>query len=191
MLAIADYGRHDNIAWIEATAENAPLEPPYDLIVAGASVHWMDHEIIFPRLGRALAPGGWIAIVDGDAPTDPPWGEVWVAFLTRWIRRMGGVYDPDGYRAKMNAYHAWLDIHGTQTFSQIVEQPVDDFIACQHSRATWARNRMGPKLSQQFDTELRDLLSNHSCDDQLCYQVETTVTVGRVHDNRAARSQRC
>src|SRR5439155_17899141 len=37
-------GDHPNLRWIVGRAEDVPLAPPYALITAGASLHWMDWE---------------------------------------------------------------------------------------------------------------------------------------------------
>jgi len=58
---------NERIRWIQGTAENAPLDPPYGLVTTGASLHWMDPDIVMPRFGEALAPGARVAIVDTDS----------------------------------------------------------------------------------------------------------------------------
>ena len=39
-----------NIDWICAGAEEGIGDGPYDLVTAGASLHWMKHEVVFPKL---------------------------------------------------------------------------------------------------------------------------------------------
>lgn len=41
-----------------------PLGPPYGLVTAGSSLHWMDWEVVLPRIGRLLSPEGCLAIVN-------------------------------------------------------------------------------------------------------------------------------
>jgi SAM-dependent methyltransferase len=43
-------GRHPNIRWVHARVEDASLDDAYDLVTAGASIHWMTRETLFPRL---------------------------------------------------------------------------------------------------------------------------------------------
>src|SRR5687767_15958693 len=59
-------GDDPRITWIHSRAEDAPLSPPYGLIVAGASLHWMDPTVVLPRFRDALAPGARLAIVHND-----------------------------------------------------------------------------------------------------------------------------
>ncbi len=57
-------GDDPRIRWILGRAEDAPLSPPYGLITVGASLHWMEPEIVLPRFRDALAPGAYLAILD-------------------------------------------------------------------------------------------------------------------------------
>ncbi|HZC47144.1 MAG TPA: class I SAM-dependent methyltransferase, partial [Candidatus Acidoferrum sp.] len=42
------------IRWIQSAIEHAPLDPPYGLIVAASSIHWMDLDRTLPRFAEAL-----------------------------------------------------------------------------------------------------------------------------------------
>jgi len=46
------------------------LDPPYGLIVAASSIHWMALDRTLPRFADALAEGAMLAVLDGDAPVD-------------------------------------------------------------------------------------------------------------------------
>lgn len=61
-----DNGAHPNVEWLVANAEDAVLSGPYDLVTAGASIHWMRHDIVFPKLVAAMPTDGVLAIVSGD-----------------------------------------------------------------------------------------------------------------------------
>ncbi|MFN3521428.1 MAG: hypothetical protein ACK4YQ_04215 [Phenylobacterium sp.] len=50
-----------------------------------ASLHWMTHAVLFPKLADALAPDGIIAAVDGDGPADAPWLADHQAVVVRWL----------------------------------------------------------------------------------------------------------
>ena len=56
----------EKIRWIHAAIEDAALQPPYALIVAGDSIHWFDWQTAFRRFRDVLAPTGWLAIVFRD-----------------------------------------------------------------------------------------------------------------------------
>lgn len=186
MLALArtrDGARHGNIRWLCARAEDLDLEPPLHLAVAGAAIHWIDPAILFPKLARALAPGAPIAVVEGDAPTRAPWIEAYRAAVIDWVGRLGGRWNDGAHQARMNAHEAWLDVQGRETFTRRVRQPLEDLIACQHSRATWARRRMGP-LADDFDAHLRAALAPAAQDGLLAYEMETRLTWGWAREAR-------
>ena len=58
-------GDHPRLRWILGRAEDAPLQPPYSLMTAAASFHWMDRQTVLPRLHDALAPDGILVIIGG------------------------------------------------------------------------------------------------------------------------------
>jgi SAM-dependent methyltransferase len=178
MLRLADDGWHDNITWIYGFAETAPLDGPYDLIVAGASIHWMDHAALFPKLAGLLSERGVLAVIEGDEAHDTPWDDEWVGFLTRWLERLGDRYSPGEYRAAMTAFRLWLMIAGERVFEDRFSQSIDDFIECQHSRASWSRANLGP-LTAEFDADLLALLRPHARDGMLHYTTRTEVVWGR------------
>src|SRR5271167_1825904 len=69
------------IRWIHGAIEDAQLNPPYGLIVAASSIHWMDLDVTLPRFAEALADGAMLAVLDGDAPVDAPWEREETAFM--------------------------------------------------------------------------------------------------------------
>jgi ubiquinone/menaquinone biosynthesis C-methylase UbiE len=168
-----------NITWIQARAEHVELSGPYDLITAGASLHWMSHDLVFPKLARILAPAGVVAAVSGDGGSAADWDGTWKAFLGRWLERVGRRYDEAGFAAAMNAYQDWMEVAGRESFTYEHQQPIEAFIAAQHSRETWARARMGLAQADAFDAELKALLEPHAPDGLLQFPVTSTLIWGR------------
>jgi len=172
--------RHPNISWITAPAESAPIAGPYDLVTAGTSLHWMHHEVVFPRMEAALAPAGWLAVIDGDGAYEPPWAEEWPQFLEPWLIRMGaGRFDARGFDAAVRSYASWLDAAGDETFTFIHTSSIEAFIACEHSRATFTRSRMGQALARAFDDDLRAFLAPYASDGVVAYPVRSRLIWGR------------
>ena len=172
-----DAGQSRNIRWVQARAEDLALDPPLHLAVAGAAIHWIDPAVVFPRLARALAPDAPVAVVEGDAPTNAPWIEAYRATVRAWVARLGGEWDDAAHRARAAAHEPWLDIQARETFTATVRQPVEDLIACEHSRATWARRRLGT-LADAFDADLRAVLAPWATDDVVTYEMETRLVWG-------------
>jgi SAM-dependent methyltransferase len=178
MLRLADDGAHPNITWIHASAETAQLATSYDLVTAGASIHWMDHALLFPKLAGVLAEGGVVAVIEGDGVHDVPWQADWDAFMRRWLERLGGQYDPDAYQEALSAFVAWMTVAGQRAFQAPFTQSIEHFIECQHSRATWSRARLGSERVAAFDAELRELLLPHATDGMLSYTIKTQMVWG-------------
>ena len=179
LAAALDAGAHPNIRWINAPAEDLSLEAgSLDLAVAGGAIHWMDASVIFPKLAPALVPDGLVAIVDGDGPTSAPWLDAHREVLRNWVGRLGGVWNGPEHRSLMGAYRPWLEVKGEATFVAEVRQSLDDFIECEHSRATWSRARMGD-LATPFDGHLRTALQPWTSDGVLTFGVVTKLTYGR------------
>lgn len=173
-----DGGSHPNIIWMQGAAEDLLLdEGVLDLAVAGAAIHWIDCARLCPRLARALAPGAPIAIVEGDGPAAAPWLDAYSCVIRGWVERLGGAWNGEAHRALTTAHLKWVDIEGTRSFTAQVRQPVEDLLACQHSRATWARRRMG-HLAEAFDHELRGALAPWAVDGCLEFDVETRLAWG-------------
>ncbi len=175
----------DNVKLVCSSVEAAALPiGEVNLVTAGASIHWMDHAALFPLLKRCVATDYHIAIVEGDTPVDAPWQDDYRMFLEQWVPRLTGApFDPspDGvFLRRMNAFRQWLDIDQETTHvSRPFQQSIGDFIACQHSRDTFAPSRMGPQVAA-FDRELRALLTPYASNDTLSYKISSTLTVGTI-----------
>jgi SAM-dependent methyltransferase len=178
-----DCGAHPNIRWIEAGAEDAPFDGPYDLAVAGASIHWIRHEEVMPRLARALRSGAPLALVDGDGPSEASWRDAFQAVVVRWVEKSGRTWDDTAHKALVSAHLPWIDIHGEETFTHTVQQPLDHFIEAQHSRATWARSRMGAE-ADAFDADLRAALEPFAADGAVSFTVAVRLAWGAPRHTR-------
>lgn len=172
----SDAGRHGNIAWVLDTAEAYCSEAGFDLVTAGSSIHWPDHGVLFPKLAA------WtdvVAIITGDESRHPPCGEdAWVGFLTEWIARMGGQYDPPRASTEAQRHEAWMDIVGRERFEFTFHQPIEAFIRGQHSRATWARHAMGEARAVEFDRALDALMRPFATDGVVAFEMVSELTWG-------------
>lgn len=167
--------RRPNIRWVQARAEDAELGGAIDLTVAGASIHWMLHEALFPKLAERTS---CLAVIFGDGPDQPPWQGAWEAAMAEWLPRFSWTSDPVVFAADANRYEAWMDIEGRESFVTPVRQSLEDFIACQHSRSTWTRAHMGPAASQAFDDDLEARLRPWTVDGMLAFNVRNHLVWG-------------
>ena len=178
MIEVGKDGAPGNIDWICASAEEAGFGR-FDIAAAGASIHWMKLDVVFPKLAAALAPDGLFATIGGDGACDPPWAEAERDFLTRWLARLGRSYDPQGFSQALANHESWLEIAGRESFAYDFSQPVEHYIAAQHARATWTRAAMGPQQAAAFDDDLRRVLAPFATGGAIRYRVESTLVWGR------------
>src|SRR5215467_3828022 len=54
----------------------AAADASFDLVISGASFHWVDPEVRFAKSARLLRPGGWLALLGVDERYDEPFGVV-------------------------------------------------------------------------------------------------------------------
>jgi SAM-dependent methyltransferase len=76
MLSIARCRTDANVAhirWLRTMAEQAEFEGPYSLAVAAESLHWMEWDIVLPKVAAALAPGAFLVIVERGTCELMPW----------------------------------------------------------------------------------------------------------------------
>jgi len=178
-------GTDRKITWTLARVEEAALEPPYGLIVAGAAIHWMDLDRVLPRFAAALAPDGVLAMVDGDAPIGAPWEAAENALFSDFIERLQGA--PPKFAAtrleqleRPFIVHPLFERSGSRiTAPWPVTQSIDDYLRCQHSRATWSEDYMGAALTEEFDARMRALLAPHAPGDMLHYAVRSRLEWGK------------
>jgi len=177
----ADADRHRNIAWVRERAETYVGKVDFDLVAAAASIHWPDHPVLFPKLAKCTR---LLAVITGDCLA-PPCGEAaWLGFLQSWLARMSEVtprirpYDPKRFATEGLRHKAWMDISGRETFRDSFHQSVEDFVVCQHSRATWSLATMGETLAASFDRDLDALMRPHSTDGMLDLEIVSDLTWG-------------
>lgn len=172
-------GRADNLTWIEATAEDAPLQGRFDVATFASSIHWMDPDMLFTKLKRHMMPDHLLAFVARDEAFEPPWDAEWQAFLAKWVPRTTG--HPLGSKTWSNTrdrHLAHIEVIKTQDFvSDPFQQSVDGFIKCQHSRNSFALSKFKEPVAH-FRQDLRDILAPHAnSDGQVTYRVKTRVTL--------------
>ena len=54
-------------------------------------------------------------------------------------------------------------------------EPIESYLACQHSRASLSQEALGPKLSERFDRELQRILKPYSRSDRIRYELRTRI----------------
>ncbi len=168
-------GDNPRLHWLYGRAEDVPLDPPYALITAGESLHWMDWNVVLPRFHELLAPGAYLVVIEPRTQPDP-----WT-LLNEIILR---------YRTNKDKWQAYnmleeLEQHGL--FEKVGEkttvpftftQSVDDCIESYHSRSVFSRERMGAERAVAFDQEAKEILLRTYPDDIISLQIATSIVWG-------------
>jgi SAM-dependent methyltransferase len=153
-------GDDPRLRWIVGSAEDAALDPPYGLITAGSSIHWMDPARVMPRFAAALAPGARLAILETDDGTrrdeDHPLPEL-IEIIKRYSEVRHHVDNPETVAALEAG--GWFVREGEERTSEItVRRTVEEYLEYLHSTSTLARVRLGER-ADRFDDEVRRLFA--------------------------------
>jgi len=168
-------GDDPRLRWIEGRAEEAPLDPPYGLVTAGESLHWMDWAAVMPRFRAALAPAGVVAILEReDLPTDMS-GEL-LALIRRYSTNRD--YRPVNLIDELARRGLFTKVGEWRSEPVPFAQSVDDYIESMHSRSSFARERMPAADLAAFDAKLRALLDAHATDGRVAFPVVSTAVWG-------------
>ena len=151
---------NERIRWIQGTAESAPLDPPYGLVTAGVSIHWMDPEVVMPRFAAALAPGGRLAIVEMDATYgDQPWRAEFLTLIRAFSPIAHYMEKDERVRALETSGHFVREGESGAT-PLAVEQSVDDYMAMLASTSSLSRTTLGAR-ADDFDREARAIFARY------------------------------
>lgn len=165
-------GSDPRIRWIEGRAEEAPLDPPYGLIVCGESLHWMDLATVLPRFHAALAPGARLAIVGNSNVHGPYREEVW-AVTDRYAAVAKHPETADAI-AGVAASGLFRIESEERTEAMPFEQSVEEYLEFLHSTSVLTREQLGDEAAA-FDSEVRAVFARHGID-RLHYAVVGSVT---------------
>jgi len=148
-----------NLRWILASAESFEPEGRYSLAVAAESLHWMDWELVLPRLARWLDPDARLAIVDGRVLDPVPWQAelerlVAAHSTNRDFRRFDLV-------AELSRRGLFREEGRRRTAPVALEQGADDYVESFHSRNGFSRARMSAESAAEFDARLREAVRPH------------------------------
>ncbi len=153
-------GDHPRLTWLVGPAETVTLHPPYSLAAAGDSLHWMNWDVVLPRLAGALSPAGFLAIlsVNGDVASED--GALHQGIINL-IRRYStfGEWRPDFDLVTELKQRGLFDEQGRMTTDAVpFRQPVDAYVKSFHARASLSWERMATDSAAAFDAALRQLL---------------------------------
>jgi SAM-dependent methyltransferase len=170
-------GNHPGLTWIHSPVEEAPLTPPYALITAGESIHWLDWDVVLPRFATTLSPRGVLAIIERDWDTPRALGDrLRPIFVQYAANRDHRPYD----------LVAELELRGFRKLGEKRTRAVpwrpslDEYVEMRHSQNSFSRERMGQRQAAAFDAAIRAIVED------LCRGGVVTVNDGRLELEVAA-----
>ncbi len=168
-------GDHPNLRWIVGGMEDAPIEPPYALIVAGQSLHWMEWSIVIPRFRASLAPGAYLALVNLKVSPTP-----WRDDLLRSIQRhtTNKEYQPYDLLEELQVRHLFEKVGEKDTNWVPFAQPLEEYIEAIHSMNGFSRQRMLPNDAETFDQEAHRIVSPFTSGGMVELQIYANIVWG-------------
>lgn len=161
-------GNDPKLKWILGSMEKAPLDPPYALVTAGASLHWMDWSRVLPRFRSVLVPGGYLAIIEhGD--TGSPWHADLIRIITRYSTNKD--YQPYNLIDELEHRNLFKRVGERITASVPFSQSLESYIESIHSRNGFSRARMTPENARAFDAEVQNLLAEYTSEGKINLQI--------------------
>ncbi len=168
-------GDRPNLRWLEGRAEDMELAPPYALITAGESLHWMDWDILLPRLKPLLTEHGYLAMVYRRERPAP-----WQMDLDALIAEFSTVKNYEKYNLveELERRHLFRAVDRHELAAVTNQQSIDDYIDSFHSRSSLSREVMPSVDAYTFDEQLGTLVQPWSENGMLTLQTEAVVSWG-------------
>jgi hypothetical protein len=160
-----------------------PLRPPYALVTAGESLHWMDWDVVIPRFGGVLSTNGVLVIASRHWDGPPAlWERLLPIFRRYAARRWTEPYD----LVHEIALRGFRKLGERRTTPEAWRPTIGDYIECRHAQNSFSRDRMGSEQAAAFDAALRETLEQ-ACNDgviqtgegRLDLKVDATLIWGR------------
>ena len=150
-------GERPNIRWVCRSAEDFAYDTRYSLIVAGASLHWMDWYKVLPRMAGALSDRGYLAIVGGRGMDATPWNDE----LSKIIPTYSTNRDYESYDLidELERRSLFSVVGRQRTAPQEYRMSVDRYVEMFHARNGFSRQRMDAQSAAEFDTAVREIVS--------------------------------
>lgn len=151
-------GDDPRLRWIVSPVESAPLEPPYQLVTAGESLHWMDWDIVLPRFAENLVPGGVLAVVERDWDNRDALRQRLVPIFQRFGANRD--YRPTDLIAELEQRGLFQRLGERVTSPEPWQPTLDEYLECRYSQNGFDRDRMTLDAAAGFDAAMRAALGD-------------------------------
>ena len=158
MIAVAQQlpgNAHPNLRWITGSMEDAPLDPPYALVVAAGSLHWMNWAVVLPRFRDTLTARGTLAIV-WQSEVRQPWSDTLVRLIQQYsTNQEHRAFNLIETLVSSRLFRPRGEVH---TEPEPFSQTIAGYVESIHSRDGFSRERMTPEAAAAFDAAVTSLL---------------------------------
>lgn len=172
-------GNSPKICWLHGKIEDIPLFPPYALITAGQSLHWMEWDIVLPRFQQILTPRGVFAIL-GPEEQSAPWDEPLHQITRRYSTNQA--YQPVDLIFELEKRHLFQKLGEIYSAPAPVEQSLLDRIEALHAQSSLSRDAMSVEMADAFDHEVEAVLTPYTKNGKLTLSVFAHVVWGKPLD---------
>lgn len=168
-------GDHPRLRWLHGAMEDVVLSPPYSLITAGQSLHWMDWEVVFGRFRQLLTAEGFLAIVEYHIAT-ADWNSELIEIIQRYSTNRE--YQPYNLIEELTRRSLFEQRGEMQTKAVAFEQTIDAYVESFHARNGFSRDRMSQRAADEFDASAKRLVSTYCPDGKVRLQMVGKVIWG-------------
>lgn len=161
-------GDNPHLRWLYGRVEDVVLDPPYALITAGESLHWMTWDVVLRRFREILTPNGYLAIVERGIMSNPRHDQL-KEIISQYATNKD--YQPYNLIEELEMRGLFQKVGEKVTTSVPFVQFVDDYIESFHSKNGFSRERMNPEAAHAFDQEAKKILLKSYSDSVMSLQV--------------------
>lgn len=183
------YGADSRIRWLVGSVDVVALRPPYALIVAAASLHWMPWESTLPRFAEALGPEGYLAVVENRISPSSWSDQLTPLFAQYSMNRDFQPYTMLTVAEELEKRGLFQQTGICETASILYRQSIDEVIEAIHATNGFSRERMDPDAAPEFDRRVREVLLAHCPDGVVEQEISARVIYGKPLAGRVDHAQ--
>ena len=129
------------------------------MAVAAESLHWMDWNVVIPKLAPVLEPGAFLVLVERDLLHPPPWDAELHTLIPAYSTNQE--FRPYDLVGEVTTRRLFREAGRRTTSAVPFAQSIDDHVEAMHSRNGFSRERMTAESAAEFDACYRSLLQRH------------------------------
>ncbi|MEZ4868290.1 MAG: class I SAM-dependent methyltransferase [Caldilineaceae bacterium] len=173
------YGADPRIHWIVGSIDEVAFNPPYALIVAAASLHWMPWAVTLPRFAQVLSKDGYLALVEvRSAPN--AWNDALTPILAQYSMNQDfQPYNMLTVAAELQQQGLFRQLGVTETASIAFRQSITDWVEAFHATNGFSRDRMDIARAAEFDKHVRQIITKHCPNGMVEQQIGARIVFGK------------